>query len=97
MPNIHSPFTLGLAGVLYAKLHKLPVVATLHSQYKQDCALAKAKAMGLKNFRMLFAGKGQDEEKLASLVREQDLTEEVSGKFSKTIAISYQNKNKRVK
>lgn len=175
--HIHSPFTLGLAGVLYAKLYKLPIVATLHSQYKQDfekslkpklatdiamdgimhvfnacdecwavnggikdlyvqeyglsapCkvrlnatdhrpvadpgkaaqivnetygipadatvflfvgrinfiknidftirALAKAKAMGLKNFRMLFAGKGQDEEKLAALVQEQGLTEEV--------------------
>jgi len=175
--HIHSPFSVGLAGVLYAKIHKLPVVATLHSQYKQDfektlklkltmdiamdtimrvfnacdecwavnegikdlyvqeygltapCkvrlnatdhhsvrdtvaaaqmvnetygipadatvflfvgrinfiknidftvrALAKAKAMGLKNFRMLFAGKGQDEEKLVALVREQGLTEEV--------------------
>ena len=175
--HIHSPFSVSLAGVLYAKLHKLPVVATLHSQYKQDfekplkfkpavdvamdtimrvfnacdecwavnggikdlyvheygltapCkvrlnatdhhpvahpaaaarivnetygipadatvflfvgrinfiknidftirALAKAKSMGLKNFRMLFAGKGQDEEKLAALVQEQGLTEEV--------------------
>ena len=175
--HIHSPFAVGLAGVLYAKIHKLPVVATLHSQYKQDfekslkfklasnmatdtimrvfnacdecwavnggikdlyvheygltapCkvrlnatdhhpvpdpdaaarivnetydipanatvflfvgrinyiknidfivrALAKAKAMGLKNFRMLFAGKGQDEEKLAALVQEKGLTEEV--------------------
>ncbi|MBP5563936.1 MAG: glycosyltransferase, partial [Bacteroidales bacterium] len=175
--HIHSPFAVGMSGVLYAKIHKLPVVATLHSQYKQDfekslkfkpalnvamdtimrvfnacdecwavkdgikdlyvheygltapCkvqlnatdhkpvsdpaeaarivnetygiptdatvflfvgrinfiknidfiirALAKAKAMGLKNFRMLFAGKGQDEEKLAALVREQGLTDEV--------------------
>jgi glycosyltransferase involved in cell wall biosynthesis len=175
--HIHSPFSVGMAGVLYAKIHKIPVVATLHSQYKQDfekslklklasnmalntimrvfnacdecwavngdiknlyvdeygltvpCkvrlnatdhhpvpdtdaaahivnetfgisadatvflfvgrinfiknidftirALAKAKAMGLKNFKMLFAGKGQDEEKLASLVREHGLTEEV--------------------
>ena len=175
--HIHSPFAVGMAGVLYAKIHKLPVIATLHSQYKQDfekslklkltmdiamdtimrvfnacdecwavngdikdlyvheygltasCkvrlnatdhhpvsnpvaaaqivnetygipadttvflfvgrinfiknidftvrALAKAKAMGLKNFRMLFAGKGQDEEKLAALVQEQGLTEEL--------------------
>lgn len=175
--HIHSPFAVGMAGVLYAKIHKLPLVATLHSQYKQDfekslklkltmdiamdtimrvfnacdecwavnggikdlyvheygltapCkvrlnatdhhpvpdpvaaaqmvnetygipadatvflfvgrinfiknidftvrALAKAKVMGLKNFRMLFAGRGQDEEKLATLVREQSLTEEV--------------------
>ena len=175
--HIHSPFAVGLAGVLYAKVHRLPVVATLHSQYKQDfegalktglalrvvmdglmrvfnacdecwavnagikelyeteyglkvpCkvrlnatdhhpvddpaeaarivdetygvpadatvflfvgrinfiknidftvrALAKAKEMGLAHFRMLFAGKGQDEEKLAELVKDQGLTEEV--------------------
>ena len=175
--HIHSPFSVGLSGVLYAKIHKLPVVATLHSQYRQDfekplrfkpaldvamdtimrvfnacdecwavnagiqdlyvheygltapCkvrlnatdhrpvadpaeaarivnetygvpagatvllfvgrinfiknidftvrALAKAKALCLKNFRMLFAGKGQDEDKLAALVQEQGLTEEV--------------------
>ena len=176
--HIHSPFTVGLAGVLYAKLHKLPVVATLHSQYKQDfekplgkikpavtvamntimsvfnlcdecwavnegikelyqkeygltapCkvrlnatdhqpvsdpreaarmvnetysipadatvflfvgrinfiknidftvrSLARAKALGLKNFRMLFVGKGQDEEKLSGLVAELGLTKEV--------------------
>ena len=175
--HIHSPFAVGLAGVLYAKLRRLPVIATLHSQYKQDfekplrfkysvqvamdtimrvfnacdecwavnggikelyeqeygltapCkvrlnatdhqpvadpaeaarivnetygvpadatvflfvgrinfiknidftvrALAKAKEMGLRNFRMLFAGKGQDEEALAALVRELGLEEEV--------------------
>ena len=176
--HIHSPFTVGLAGVLYAKMHKLPVVATLHSQYKQDfekplgnfkpavnvalntimrvfnqcdecwavnegikelyqkeygltapCkvrlngtdhhpvadpqeaarivnetyhipadatvflfvgrinfiknidftvrSLARAKVLGLKNFRMLFVGKGQDEEKLAELVKEQGLIDEV--------------------
>jgi len=175
--HIHSPFSVGLAGVLYGKLHKLPVVATLHSQYKQDfekplrfkpalnvamdgimrvfnacdecwavnagikelyeteygltapCkvrlnatdhrpvadaeeaaaivnetygipasatvflfvgrinfiknidftvrALAKAKAMGLSNFRMLFAGRGQDEEALAKLVHELGLDKEV--------------------
>ena len=175
--HIHSPFAVSLAGVLYAKIHKIPVVATLHSQYRQDfekplkfkpalevamdtimrvfnacdecwavnegimdlyvhdygltapCkvrlnatdhypvadpaeaarvvnetygipadatvflfvgrinfiknidftvrALAKAKQMGLKNFRMLFAGRGQDEDKLATLVQEVGLTEEV--------------------
>ena len=175
--HIHSPFAVGLAGVLYAKLHHLPVVATLHSQYKQDFAqaiklkpaldmvmgpimgvfnacdecwavnagikdlyekeygltapckvrlnatdhkpvadpaeaartvnetygvpadatvflfvgrinflknidftvraLAKAREMGLKNFRMLFAGRGQDEEKLAAVVKEQGLENEV--------------------
>ncbi len=179
MVHIHSPFSVGLAGVLYAKIHNLPVVATLHSQYKQDIesrpigsfkpvvdlalgsimrvfnmcdecwavnsgikdlyqneygltspckvrlnatdhmpvedrraaamevnraygipedatvllfvgrinfiknidftvrALAKAKEMGLKNFRMLFVGKGQDEEKLSALVSELGLQEEV--------------------
>ena len=177
MVHIHSPFAVGLSGLLYAKRKKLPVVATLHSQYKQDfekplhfsfsvnvamdaimrvfnacdecwavnggikelyeqeygltapCkvrlnatehqpvadpaeaarivnetygvpadatvflfvgrinfiknidftvrALAKAKEMGLKNFRMLFAGRGQDEEALAALVRELGLEEEV--------------------
>ena len=175
--HIHSPFAVGLAGVLYAKLHKLPVVATLHSQYKQDfekplkfkpaldvamdsimrvfnacdecwavnagikelyqkeygltapCkvklnatdhrpvpdpeaaarvvnetygipadatvflfvgrinfiknidftvrSLAIAKEMGLRNFRMLFVGKGQDEEQLAALVKELGLADEV--------------------
>jgi len=178
--HIHSPFAVGLAGVLFAKLHRLPVVATLHSQYRQDfeqqpligkikpavdialnsimrvfnlcdecwavnggirdlyvneygltapCkvrlnatdhqpvadpaaaarevneaygvpadatvflfvgrinfiknidftirALAIAKKMGLRNFRMLFAGKGQDEEKLAALVEQVGLKEEV--------------------
>ena len=175
--HIHSPFSVGLAGVLYAKLHRLPVVATLHSQYKQDfekplkfkpalevamdrimrvfnacdecwavnsgikelyqteygltapCkvrlnatdhmpvadpakaaeevnqkygipadatvflfvgrinfiknidftvrSLARAKELGLKNFRMLFAGRGQDEDKLAALVKELGLEQEV--------------------
>lgn len=175
--HIHSPFTLGMSGAMYAKLRKLPLVATLHSQYKQDfekplkfkpalnvamsgimrvfnscdecwavnagiqelyqkeygltapCkvrlnatdhkpvadpeeaarwvnetygipadatvflfvgrinfiknldftvrALALAKQKGLKNFRMLFVGKGQDEEKLAELVKEQGLANEV--------------------
>ncbi len=175
--HIHSPFPIGMTGLAYAKLHQLPVVATLHSQYRQDfeqnlhfklsttiamdgimrvfnacdecwavnggikdlyqrdygltapCkvrlnatdhvpvsdpaaaarevnarygipadatvflfvgrinfiknidftvrALARAKELGLRNFRMLFAGKGQDEEKLAALVQELGLTEEV--------------------
>ena len=175
--HIHSPFALGLSGVLYAKIRHLPVVATLHSQYRQDfekplkikgavdlamegvmrvfnacdecwavnagikdlyvdeygltapCkvrlnatdhvpvsdparaaaivnetygipadamvflfvgrinfiknidfivrSLARAKEMGLENFRMLFVGKGQDEEKLAALVKELGLGGEV--------------------
>ena len=35
--HIHSPFFVGQVGVNYAKKHNVPVVATLHSQYKQDC------------------------------------------------------------
>lgn len=34
--HIHSPFTLGVAGVNYAKKHNIPSVATMHSQFKQD-------------------------------------------------------------
>jgi len=34
--HIHSPFTIGKAGVKYAKKHNIPVLATLHSQFKQD-------------------------------------------------------------
>ena len=175
--HIHSPFSLGMTGVVYAKLKHLPVVATLHSQYKQDIekplkfkpavnvamdalmrvfnacdqcwavnagikelyekeygltapcivrlnatdhmpvtdrekaaravnhaygipsdctvflfvgrinfiknidfivrALAKAKELGLSNFRMLFVGKGQDEQKLMTLGESLGLSKEV--------------------
>ena len=175
--HIHSPFSVSIAGVLYAKIHNLPLVATLHSQYRQDLekqfklrpaldiamgglmtvfnscdecwavnegikdlytgeygltapckvrlnatdhrpvadkaeaarivnekfgippeatvflfigrinfiknidftvrALAIAKKKGLKNFRMLFVGRGQDEAGLAQVVREQGLETEV--------------------
>ncbi len=34
--HIHSPFYVGEAGVKYAKKHNIPVVATMHSQFKQD-------------------------------------------------------------
>ena len=34
--HIHSPFMVGKAGIKYAKKHKIPVIATMHSQYKQD-------------------------------------------------------------
>lgn len=34
--HIHSPFTMGEAGIKYAKNHHIPVVATMHSQFKQD-------------------------------------------------------------
>jgi glycosyltransferase involved in cell wall biosynthesis len=34
--HIHSPFTIGKIGIKYAKKHNIPVVATMHSQFKQD-------------------------------------------------------------
>lgn len=34
--HIHSPFTMGMAGLSYAKKHHIPCVATMHTQFKQD-------------------------------------------------------------
>ena len=34
--HIHSPFTIGKAGVSYAKRYHVPLIGTMHSQYKQD-------------------------------------------------------------
>jgi glycosyltransferase involved in cell wall biosynthesis len=34
--HIHSPFAVGTSGVFYGKIHQVPVVGTLHSQYRQD-------------------------------------------------------------
>lgn len=34
--HIHSPFTVGQAGIEYAKKHNIPCVATMHSQFKRD-------------------------------------------------------------
>lgn len=34
--HIHSPFTMGMAGLSYAKKHHVPCVATMHTQFKQD-------------------------------------------------------------
>ena len=34
--HIHSPVTVGKIGVKYAKKHNIPVIATMHSQFKQD-------------------------------------------------------------
>ncbi|MBQ3048116.1 MAG: glycosyltransferase [Clostridia bacterium] len=34
--HIHSPFFVGSMGVKYAKKHKIPVVATMHSQFEKD-------------------------------------------------------------
>ena len=34
--HIHSPFSIGKIGIKYAKKHNIPVIATMHSQFKQD-------------------------------------------------------------
>lgn len=34
--HIHSPFTIGMAGLDYAKKHHIPCIATMHSQFKRD-------------------------------------------------------------
>lgn len=34
--HIHSPFAVGKLGINYAKKNNIPVIATMHSQYKQD-------------------------------------------------------------
>ena len=34
--HIHSPFMIGEAGIKYAKKNNIPVIGTMHSQYKQD-------------------------------------------------------------
>ncbi|PKK97155.1 MAG: hypothetical protein CVV58_02670 [Tenericutes bacterium HGW-Tenericutes-3] len=34
--HIHSPFAIGKAGIQYAKDNHIPVIATLHSQFKKD-------------------------------------------------------------
>ncbi len=34
--HIHSPFTIGKIGVKYAKRKNIPVIATMHSQFKRD-------------------------------------------------------------
>ena len=34
--HIHSPFTIGHTGLKYSKKHKIPAVATMHSQFKRD-------------------------------------------------------------
>lgn len=44
--HIHSPFSLGKLGLKYATKNKIPCVATLHSQFKQDFYEAtKSKAL----------------------------------------------------
>ena len=34
--HIHSPFSIGKMGSIYGKKNNIPVIATLHSQYKKD-------------------------------------------------------------
>lgn len=34
--HIHSPASLGIIGIKYAKTNNIPVIGTLHSQYKKD-------------------------------------------------------------
>ena len=34
--HIHSPFSIGKAGIDYAKKHHIPAVGTMHSQFKRD-------------------------------------------------------------
>lgn len=34
--HIHSPFMMGEKGVVYAKKHHVPVIGTMHTQFKQD-------------------------------------------------------------
>lgn len=46
--HIHSPFAIGKMGLKYAKKHNIPVVATMHSQFKQDFKRA-VKLRGLTN------------------------------------------------
>ena len=43
--HIHSPFTVGQTGIKYAKKHNIPVVATMHSQFRQDFERAFKKKM----------------------------------------------------
>lgn len=34
--HIHSPFSIGKMGINYAKKHHIPVIGSMHSQFKQD-------------------------------------------------------------
>lgn len=49
--HIHSPFSVGRIGVDYAKKNKIPVIATMHSQFKQDFYRA-TKNTSLTNFML---------------------------------------------
>lgn len=51
--HIHSPFSIGKIGLTYAKEHNIPVVATMHSQFKRDFK----KAVGTEWFANLLLKK----------------------------------------
>lgn len=51
--HIHSPFSIGKIGLKYAKEHNIPVVATMHSQFKRDFK----KAVGTEWFANLLLKK----------------------------------------
>lgn len=46
--HVHSPVFIGKMAIRYAKKHNIPVIATMHSQYKQDLERA-VKFNGLAN------------------------------------------------
>lgn len=54
--HVHSPFFVSRLGVKYAKKKNIPVVATLHSQYKQDFKMA-TKSNFLASILLKFAMK----------------------------------------
>lgn len=47
--HIHSPFSIGKVGIEYAKKNNVPVIGTMHSQFKQDF-LRAVKFKWLANF-----------------------------------------------
>lgn len=50
--HIHSPFSIGKVGCQYAKKHKIPCIASNHSQFKQDFYKA-TKSKALSSFLLL--------------------------------------------
>ena len=58
--HIHSPITIGNVALKYAKKNNIPVVATMHSQYKQDLLrMTKSKTISnivLKRILKVFNG-----------------------------------------
>ena len=53
--HIHSPFAIGKKGIEYAKNNNIPVIATMHSQYKQDF-LNLGRVLGNEKFSFKFTG-----------------------------------------